>query len=514
MKRILLKLAILMLFAVPAISANATANKDFKVKGFHLDMRIQVMKPEALKKFALELSKSGINTLIMEYEATFPFEKHPLIANRYAYTKAELSDFIKYCNGINIDVIPLQQSFGHVEYILRHDRYSELREDKKDYSQVNPLEEEKARQLFTDLFTELEEIHTSKYVHIGCDETRLLGKGAQSKAKIEKEGIGKLYGDYVAMICDVVIKMGKIPVLWADIALKYPESLKYLPKSTIFVDWNYGWALDNFGNHAQLMKSGFEIWGAPALRSFPDNYNLSTWQKHLDNIRDFIPQGRTLGYTGMVMTSWSTSGVYSYHNENEADIIDLYAIRRVYPLTGFNLLLKAFNDGLQSASPLDMTSFINQYGKERYGFNEQQSHQLWTALTRIPYQVRNGRAVGTNLSIRQMVDSAAISAKILANLKPSKNHNDLEHYRLMANTRWLYLAFKDLENQANSNDFDNKENQVLLMKLKELINYGEKLNRKYIKINKAVFYTSELKVDNELRIIKIKLLYERLARKR
>src|SRR5580698_695332 len=74
----------------------------FIVRGFHLDMRIQVMTMDTLRAFALKLSKGGINTLIMEWEGTYPFEKHPLIPNRYAYTKNEIISFIKYCNGLGI----------------------------------------------------------------------------------------------------------------------------------------------------------------------------------------------------------------------------------------------------------------------------------------------------------------------------------------------------------------------------------------------------------------------------
>src|ERR1700755_1191438 len=98
----------------------STASPDpFIVKGFHIDLRIQIMTMDALKASALKLSKQGINTIVMEWEGTYPFEKHPLIPNRYAYTKAEVASFIKYCADLKIDVIPLQQSFGHVEYILR-----------------------------------------------------------------------------------------------------------------------------------------------------------------------------------------------------------------------------------------------------------------------------------------------------------------------------------------------------------------------------------------------------------
>ncbi|MDQ8052231.1 MAG: beta-N-acetylhexosaminidase [Pedobacter sp.] len=491
---------------------NAVAQtKDFAVKGFHLDLRIQVMKPSALKAFALKLSKSGINTLIMEYEATFPFEKHPLISNRYAYTKEELKDFISYCSSIKLDVIPLQQCFGHVEYILRNERYAKLREDSKDFSQVNPLEINGTRALFTDLFQEVASLHPSKYFHIGCDETRLLGKGPQSKAKIEKEGIGKLYGDYVAMMCDIVIKMGKIPVLWADIALKHPESLKYLPKQTIFVDWNYGWSLDRFGDHAQLMKSGFEIWGAPSLRSSPDNYNLTTWEKHFNNVRDFIPQARQLGYTGVVMTSWSTSGIYSYLYESGSDLVELYALRRVYPLSGFNILLDAFLQSINTSQPLQIQEFVRQYAADRYGLQPDEAQQLWPVLKAIPYQVSNGKVRETKMSIGQLVDSAAWVSTTFAAMKPVRNQKEFEHYRIMADTRLQYLRYQQIENEVNQPRFTAEQKLAMLPRLKTLINETAKVNKRYTKLNKNEFYERELNEDNELRIIKMKLLYDRLA---
>lgn len=511
----LLLLFVLFFMKIPASAQlKKPADHDFAIKGFHLDLRIQVMKPEALKAFALKLSQSGINTLIMEYEATFPFERHPLISNRYAYTKAELIDFVKYCTSLGIDVVPLQQSFGHVEYILRHERYSKLREDQKDYSQINPMEEKLARALFSDLYKEIEEVHTSKYIHIGCDETRLLGRGPQSKAKIEKEGIGKLYGDYVAMLCDIVIKMGKIPVLWADIALKYPECLKLLPKSAILVDWNYGWDLNRFGDHEKLMKSGFEIWGSPSLRSSPDNYNLTTWEDHFNNIRDFIPQARKLGYKGIVMTSWSTSGIYSYLNESNSDIIDLYAIRRAYPLTGFNILLEAYLKSMNSTEPLNIPAFINQYGKEQYGFDDNQSQKLWGALKAIPYQVSNGKVKNINLTIRQMLDSASYVADVIKTLQPKRNKEEFEHFKIMADTRLQYLAFQNIENEVNSPDFSADKRSAILPALKQIIAATEQINKQYLQLNKQYYYASELAQDNQLRTVKMKLLLDRLSEKR
>lgn len=489
--------------------------KDFKVKGFHLDLRIQVMKPEALKAFALKLSKSGINTLIMEYEATFPFEKHPLIPNRYAYTKAEIKDFVKYCAELGIDVVPLQQSFGHVEYILRFPTYARLRESNSDYSQVNPMKEELATKLFKELFTEMAELHPSPYFHIGCDETRLLGRGPESKAKIEEFGVGRLYGDYVKLMCDIVLDMGKTPVLWADIALKYPEALKSLPEGVIFVDWNYGWGLNRFGDHKELMKSGFEVWGAPSLRSNPDNYNLTSWGKHFNNIRDFIPQARELGYTGMVMTSWSTSGVYSYVRESGPDIIDLHAVRRVYPLSGFNLLLAAYLKALNDTEPLDIQDFVKDYTKRTYGFNQQQSDMFYKALFASPYQIGQGRVMGKkDMSIKQLLDSVMYVEKVFDELKPQRNKNEFEHYRLMAKTRSLYVHYQYIEYRAGEDTFAASQIPSLLPELKGIIEKTKKVNAQYLKKNKKEFYSSELALDNDLRIAKMQLLYNRLSRMR
>src|ERR1700761_2902066 len=379
MKRFLFGL-LFCVFLFPA----AFAQQQFAVRGFHLDLRIQVMPMPALKTFAKKLSDNGINTLIMEWEGTYPFEKHPLIPNRYAYTKAEIVDFIKYCTGLGIDVIPLQQSFGHVEYILRNEKYKDLREDQKDYSQVCPLQTKQDSLLFTDLFTELASTHTSKYIHIGGDETYLLGHDERCKLKVAKEGKSKLYIDYIRMLCNIVIKLGKKPVLWADIAMKYPEAINLLPKGTVLVDWNYGWNMNNFGNHQKLMERGYDIWGAPSLRSHPDNYFLTQWEKHFNNIKTFVPVARQLGYKGMVMTSWSTSGAYASVWETDENISDLYAIRHVYPISGFNILLAAYIEGIKSAKPLDIGQFISNYCKTHYGFDQQQSALFWKALITAP----------------------------------------------------------------------------------------------------------------------------------
>ncbi|HWD87449.1 MAG TPA: beta-N-acetylhexosaminidase [Mucilaginibacter sp.] len=508
------KIYVFLLFLFCLLGDVALAQeKQFQVRGFHLDLRIQVMPMPALKAFAKKLSDEGMNTLIMEWEGTYPFTSHPLIPNRYAYTKAEIVDFIKYCNGLGIDVIPLQQSFGHVEYILRNERYKELREDQKDYSQVCPLQTTQDSLLFSDLYKELETTHTSKYIHIGGDETYLLGHDERCRKKVAEVGKSRLYIDYIRMLCNIVIKMGKIPVMWADIAMKYPEAISELPKGTILVDWNYGWSMNNFGDHKKLTESGFEIWGAPSLRSYPDNYFLSQWEKHFNNIKNFVPACRELGYKGMIMTSWSTSGGYSSIFETEDNILDLYAIRHVYPISGFNILLAAYAESLRSDKPLNIDGFITSYCKKRYGFNAEQSSKFWDALKTAPYQIDQGRVVSKKpLTLEQVLDSTKQAAQVLHSLIPSQNQQEFEQYRLMEDIRAHYLTYEVIEKKANSPEFTPAQVAGALDQLKALMDKGKKIDDRFDLLNKDYLYPSQLAEENALRNAKIKLLYERLSR--
>jgi len=513
-KKLVFILLAVCLYANTAIGQKNTAQNDFVIKGFHLDLRIQVMTMDALRNFVLKLKQSGINTLIMEWEATYPFSKHPLIPNKYAYSKSEIVSFIKYCNDAGIDVIPLQQSFGHVEYILRHYRYAQLREDQKNYSQVCPSQPELDKRLFTDLFTELASTHPSKYFHIGGDETYLLGHCPLCKKKAAKEGISKLYIDHIRMLCDIVIKLGRRPVLWADIALKHPEALSLLPKETIFIDWNYGWDLNRFGDHSKLLQSGFEIWGAPGSRSHPDNYFLTMWEKHFNNIRDFVPAARKMNYKGIVMTSWSTSGGYDALQESSTDIFDLYAIRHVYPITAFNMVIAAYAESLKSPQALAVESFVEKYCKENYGFNKDQADALWKALKIAPYEVEQGKVMTPSpISIRSLTDSANLSVKILSSLHPEKNIEEFEQYRLMADIRVQYLEYEEIENEVNSTEYSEEKLPDILSRLKQLLKNADDIDHRFISLNKNYYYDSELEQENKWRNMKTKLLYEKLLKR-
>src|SRR5690606_16230647 len=124
------------------------------------------------------------------------------------------------------------------------------------------------------------------------------------------------------------------------------------------------------------------------------------------------------------------------------------------------------------------------YTNSTYGFNQEQSDQFLEALFAVPYQIGQGRVLGVDdMSIKQLLDSVTYVDEALATLKPLRNKNEFEHYRLMARTRALYVSYQYVEHRANSPDFAVSDIPVLLRELKEIIAKIKKVNAGYLKLN-------------------------------
>jgi hexosaminidase len=497
-KRYFIKLVLLFIFSVFHSLSALSQQKDFRVKGFHIDLRSQVMTMPALKAFAKELADLKINTLVMEWEATFPYNENATISNKYAYKPQEVKDFIAYCTDLGIDVIPLHHCFGHVEWILRHDRYRQISEDKKEVSQVCPLKEEEAVTIFKSLFKELVSYHPSKYFHIGGDETYLLGSCDLCKAKVEKEGKSKLFVDYVKAMCEIVTDLGKTPVMWADIILKYPEAIKEMPENTIYVDWNYGWKINHFGDIQKLYDAGATLWGAPSLRSSPDNMYLTTWSTHFNNQKDYIPYARNARYEGIIMTSWSTSGLYSFMYDQGWEIQDMEQVRNVYPLNGFRILLAAYGKSVNQTAPLNPEEFVIEYSQTRFGMTEEEGKTLWTILSLKQEVLRNGKII-INSDISNILEETIHIRNRLYDLKPKRNKIEIDHLKLMFDIRVNYLCFKEIESAYQSDTYHRSQAKDLLSRLNVVIEKEKNLDKRFRSLQKNFLSQREIDHQNEIR---------------
>ena len=199
--------------------------------------------------------------------------------------------------------------------------------------------------------------------------------------------------------------------------------------------------------------------------------------------------------------------------ESENELTEEYAIRHVYPISGFNMLIAAYAESIQSTKPLDIEGFIARYSEAQYGFSYDETARFWSALKTAPYEIVGGKAVSpTPLSIKQLLDSAVAARKTLDNLRPKNNAEEFEHYRLMAAIRAYYLEFHEILQRVNSAGFMNEQVPGVLLELKNLMKNEEMLDLHFIELNKGYLNPAELKQENDLRNIRVQLLYDRLAR--
>lgn len=100
-----------------------------KARLIHLDLKGAPPKVPYIKKI-FKLSKLvGATGVLLEWEDTFPWSG-PLadIAAANAYTKDEVNEILLSAKENGLEVIPLIQTFGHVEFALKHEFLSHLRE--------------------------------------------------------------------------------------------------------------------------------------------------------------------------------------------------------------------------------------------------------------------------------------------------------------------------------------------------------------------------------------------------
>ena len=121
------------------------------------------------------------------------------------------------------------------------------------------------------------------------------------------------------------------------------------------------------------------------------------------------------------MTSWSTSGEYSRSYESEDDLVELYALRHVYPISGFDILISAYIKAVNSDHPLNIDQFIQDYCLSKFGFNKSQIQEFQKALFTAPYTITDGKVnAQSHMSISELLDSVKQASKIFHELKPEK----------------------------------------------------------------------------------------------
>ena len=137
----------------------------------HFDLKGAAPKLDYLLRLMPLLREWGATGILVEYEDMFPYKDElQIISKAYSYTLDDIYRLQQAAENENLTFIPLVQTFGHMEFVLKHGNFEKLRETATNPISVCPLHKA-ALNLVKSLVEQILEAHGDlKYLHIGGDE--------------------------------------------------------------------------------------------------------------------------------------------------------------------------------------------------------------------------------------------------------------------------------------------------------------------------------------------------------
>lgn len=289
---------------------------DFPQRGVMLDIsRDKVPAMQTLFDLIDILASWKINQIQLYTEHTFAYQGHPTVwAEASPFTGEEILELDAYCRERFVELVPNQNSFGHMNRWLEHDEYVHLAECPEGFETMwgfksgpftlNPADPSSLK-LVKELYDELLPHFSSQQFNVGCDETFDLGLG-KSKALVEQLGEGRVYLDFLLEIYRATKGRGKVMQFWGDILNNHPQLIPELPSDIIALEWGYE-AGHPFGSHCKAFAdSGIPFYVCPGTSSW--NTLAGRTDNALKNIRSAAENGLKYGAVGLLNTDWGDNG--------------------------------------------------------------------------------------------------------------------------------------------------------------------------------------------------------------
>ncbi|XP_053993531.1 hexosaminidase D-like [Hylaeus volcanicus] len=286
----------------------------------HLDLKGAPFKASYYKYLLHLLKKLGATGILIEYEDMFPFEgKIQNISAHNCYTKRDIVNIQEIANENKLIVIPLVQTFGHMEFVLKLDEYKDYREVLR-YPQALCPTYNKTLLLIYEMVDQVVAAHpNAKHLHIGADEVYQIGECSRCLDAMIKGQLGKkqLFLDHVSKVARYIKdRYPELTILMWDDEFREisPEEIidRELHLMVEPVVWKYttdpGVSLTDqlWDSYAAVWK---DIWVATAFKgaTAPDRYytdiayHMENHQRWLEIINRYSSQ---ITFKGAILTGW------------------------------------------------------------------------------------------------------------------------------------------------------------------------------------------------------------------
>lgn len=288
---------------------------DFPARGVMLDIsRDKVYTMETLFRLVDILASWKINQLQLYTEHTFAYLRHPEVwAKASPLTGEEILILDAYCKERFIDLVPNQNSFGHMHRWFRFPRYYPLGElagiEDKNWWGRGSFSlcpgDPRSLEFINGLYEELLPHFSSQMFNVGCDETFDLGLG-RSKGACDKHGKGRVYLDFLLKIYHLVGNYNRKMQFWGDIIIQYPDLVPELPLDVIALEWGYEAENPPAEHCEKFSKAGIPYYVCPGTSSW--NSIAGRTDNAISNLRTAAQNGLQYGAIGYLITDWGDNG--------------------------------------------------------------------------------------------------------------------------------------------------------------------------------------------------------------
>jgi hexosaminidase len=289
----------------------------FAVRGVMLDISRDRVPTMAELYARVDLfAELKFNRLELYTEHTFAYARHPEVwAGADPMTPEEIRALDAYCAARFIELVPNQNSFGHMERWLKHPRHAPLAEAPEGW--VAPWSPERrapstlcpgdpgSLALVAELYDELLPNFTSRALSVGGDEPWELGQG-RSHARCAEVGVGRVYLEYLLGLHRLCVGRGRTMHCWGDLLQRHPELIPELPDDIVVLDWGYEPEHPFDLECGRLAAAGRRYFVCPGTSSW-NSLAGRPWHA-LRNLRRAAEAGARHGAAGCMVTDWGDGG--------------------------------------------------------------------------------------------------------------------------------------------------------------------------------------------------------------
>eukprot|EP00058_Branchiostoma_floridae_P009883 XP_002595371.1 hypothetical protein BRAFLDRAFT_69200 [Branchiostoma floridae] len=282
----------------------------------HLDLKGAPPKISYLAQVIPLFKKFGATGLLVEYEDMFPYNGELReLAGAHAYSQEEIQQLQELAKEHDMLYVPLVQTFGHFEFVLKHDKFRHLREVDMYPMALCPSNAE-SLVVVKKMIDQVMAAHPDvKYLHIGADEVFHLALHRTMWSDRQ------LFLDHIMTVLSYIKVMypNVKAIMWDDMLRETSMAhlqvvIHHVSASVPLIAYGIGEMVEPMVWCYLPRLSGTFLTGATGSSQYivPINYHLQNhlaWLAQLDN----IPSSLTV--QGWALTGWSRYDHYATHCE-------------------------------------------------------------------------------------------------------------------------------------------------------------------------------------------------------